>query len=131
MANIERLTQLRRVVEAAPAHLFVMNDIETYLCDGQSCGTAYCAYGWATQDAWFKADGIPEHLGGANRVDLFTALARYFDLTQGDTDDLFGGDFDLDEPDEGYMTDKAPVLANIDLLIAGKPAVPYPGTFGY
>ena len=43
MPNIEALTQLRRVVEAAPEELFHMRAVVEHV----DCGTRRCALGWA------------------------------------------------------------------------------------
>jgi hypothetical protein len=123
MTNVERLTQLRRVVEAAPSHLFVMNDFETTV---PGCGTAYCAYGWAEQDQWFIKNGLPTDFSDLERPELFQALADYFRIGRRDADRLFGAGFTMDG-EGGFMTDKAPVLANIDRLIAFEDAELYDG----
>jgi hypothetical protein len=118
----ERLRQLRRVVEAVPDHLLHMRRFT----EESPCGTAHCALGWAVVDPWFRSQGITSevHLDGAYP---FAEAARFFDLTELDTTNLFGGTLDLHEVDPHAVT-KAEVLWNIDRLLACLPTRPYRAT---
>lgn len=58
--NRERLTQLIRVLEEVQA-LGKPWDMTSWLTgEGKelTCGTAACALGWATQDAWMQGEGL-------------------------------------------------------------------------
>jgi hypothetical protein len=142
MANVERLRELRRVIEAAPEDKLHMPQ----WCDFHApCGTAYCAAGWAAIDPWFQKNTPileifsvqklgdvfpktePERVG-----DLFvqprtlgrtmTSLAALFDLGYDAAANLFGnelGGF------SSHSVTKKEVLSRIDAAIAGKPVKPY------
>jgi hypothetical protein len=117
MPNIERLRQLRRVVAAAPDdERFDMRFIDKE----KGCGTAHCAYGWARVDPWFLEKT-------EIRAMDYLASPGEFDLSPRNVEWLF------DPPITGLTTGptmKALVLANIDRLIAGQPAIPYPVEIG-
>lgn len=117
MANIERLTQLRRVVEAAPEHLLDMGSFKLT----KDCGTAYCAAGWAAIDPWFVKQGL-DLFAEVDGGDPFYHLADFFNLDTEDANNLFGADLARND-----NVSKEEVLANIDRLIAGQHTEPYPG----
>lgn len=111
MANIERLEQLRRVVLAAPDNeLFDMKHITKL----KNCGTAHCAFGWALVDTWFQKNTNIT-------ISDFNDSPRIFDLFWRDVNSLF---LPYMAPWEGSIA-KALVIANIDRLIRGEPAIPY------
>lgn len=127
MPDIERLRQLRRVIEAAPEDRFQMRA----WCEVAECGTAYCAGGWAAVDPWFRENTeINETLrvrpGGfvvaLDPTRTVHELARLFDLDFADARDLFGINA---PPEDPHAIGKDEVLENIDLLIAGEPAMMY------
>lgn len=111
----ERLRQLRRVVEAAPDNeLFDM----AWVAARKDCGTSHCAYGWARIDPWFIENTEIATTG-------FSAVRNgVFNLSVVDFDNLFqpGDDNDLLGPEAKRL-----VIANIDRILAGYPAIPYPG----
>jgi hypothetical protein len=117
MANIERLRQLRRVVAAAPDdERFNMNYVEQI----KDCGTSHCAYGWALEDPWFRENTEIRGLS-------YLASPGVFNLSRSDVEAL------LSPPPAGPATGpvmKVLVLVNIDRLLAGQPAIPYPVEFG-
>lgn len=123
--NIERLTNLRRVVEQAPDHLFHMRA----LTEESSCGTARCALGWALVDPWFQQDGIEtikkDHAYTINvkTVDWSSRLPQYFGLTEINSHNLFGTE--LSRLVDPHAVSKAEVLVSIDRLLDGKRALPY------
>jgi hypothetical protein len=123
MANVECLRQLRRVVEEAPADRFDMRDF----CLPTSCGTAYCAAGWAAIDPWFRANTrIGEWFRGDAGDLLYIhpnarfGLQEIFGLEETATKRLFALGVDCWAP-----AMKRAVLANIDRLLAGKRARSY------
>jgi hypothetical protein len=144
MANVERLKQLRRVVEQAPEHRFHMN----HWCDTNAgCGTAYCAAGWAALDPWFRENTEIEqifkleHLGpdpeikGLELFDVrsrdwpyigrtFGRLADMFDIEDEESERLFGQGLEADDSHNHVVT-KAEVLERIDGLIEGQEIEPY------
>lgn len=128
--KIERLQQLRRVVEAATDHRFHMRTF----CEEADCGTAYCAAGWAAIDPWFRENtamgdifevGEEGMLREADDVyDPFENLGGVFGISYLDSLNLFGADLSriYSEP---HAVSRAEVIANVDRLIAGEPATPY------
>jgi hypothetical protein len=127
MANIERLTQLRRVIEEAPEDRLHMRR----WCEKAKCGTAYCAAGWAAVDPWFAENtairkifhvepgGFVEPLSG----EVMSDLAKLFGITNTDARNLFGAAL---EPGTGpHSVTKKEVLDNIDRLLDGQPAERY------
>jgi hypothetical protein len=131
----ERLRQLRRVVAAAPADLFVMDRFCTM---NQPCGTAYCAAGWAALDPWFQKEtpmsdyfDLVDHeqgtlvLANVSR-NCFRGLATIFDLDGIESKELFGADLPL-----GCKVSQAAVIANIDRLLRGEATIPYAEGEGY
>lgn len=112
MPHIERLEQLRRVVLAAPDNeLFDMNVVEGY----GDCGPPHCALGWAMVDSWFK-ENCP-----ISATDYFDTNLGIFDLNIDDFDSLF----DAPVWDMQGGRAKTLVIANIDRIIRGEPAIPY------
>lgn len=125
----ERLKELRRVVEAAPEERFEMK----HFCTEASCGTAYCAAGWAAIDPWFQEnteildifdisiddDGayVEEKDDGAT----FEYLAEMFDISPQDTTNLFGGNLFR----YSKTVPKGLVLKNIDSLLKGRKTSQY------
>jgi hypothetical protein len=131
MANIERLTQLRRVIEEAPEDRLHMRAYS----ERARCGTAYCAAGWAAIDPWFqKNTEINETLKVTPEGRIFIAdgvwnefddFADIFGIDPDDSQALFGAD-----PSKNlgpHAVSKAQVLDNIDRLLRGEPATVYPG----
>lgn len=129
MPNIERLQQLRRVVEAAPDDRLHMRAWS----ERAECGTAYCAAGWAALDPWFQENTpilgvfeitetkMVESLGNSS-IDL----ADLFGITSRDASALFAT-YSLCGIGP-HAISKAEVLANIDRLIAGDSAKRYAAT---
>lgn len=121
--KMERLRQLRRVVQAAPARQFKMNDIQ--------CGTAMCAAGWAAIDPWFVARGLRLIPGDGRhspaRVETetirftFPALAEFFGLDEEDADTLFAADATRST---GRIP-KRDVITNIDRILKGHSPAKY------
>lgn len=133
-----RLTHLRRVVEAAPDDRFHM----TSFMDAQaSCGTAYCAYGWATQDTWFKKRGCKllqigpsgkiywPHIDGIGASNSEILLSTFFNISREEADHIFH--LDADSRDKPHSISKAMVLRNIDLALANQPTINYRHMEGY
>jgi hypothetical protein len=133
MANIERLKQLRRVIEEAPEDRLHMRR----WCEKAKCGTAYCAAGWAAVDPWFaentairkifhvEPDGFVEPLA----CEVMGDLAKLFGITNRDARYLFGGA--LESGAGPHSVTKKEVLDNIDRLLAGDSAERYAAAFGY
>jgi hypothetical protein len=127
MANIERLTQLRRVIEEAPEDRLHMRAWS----EKAPCGTAHCAAGWAALDPWFQVNTeILKHffVGASGRVhpreyssDAFGGLAQIFAISGQDARALFGGGLH-DDDSEPHAVTKGEVLKNIDALLMGKRA---------
>ena len=130
MPNTEALTQLRRVVEAAPEELFHMRAVVEHV----DCGTARCALGWAIIDPWFQANTrINEALpADYDRQQYLTddgtegVLCEIFDIDEEDTSYLFAADLSVRV--DPHAVPRRTVLANIDRLLAGKRAVKYKAT---
>ena len=127
--RVLRLTELRRVVEAAPDDLF---DMSRFSRPTPTCGTAHCAAGWAAVDPWFQrntpireifAVDVWGHVGPCGDDSAFGDLAVMFGLDSRDADHLFGGT--LDFVSDAFAVPKVAVLANIDRLLCGLPAEPY------
>lgn len=123
-----RMKQLRRVVEAAPEDRFEMKNF----CTESSCGTAYCAAGWAALDPWFQENTDildifdVEVIGSLAYVkeahdNTFSRLQLMFGLSAVEADDLFGGELHRLSP----PVPKSFVLENIDSILAGDPTIPY------
>jgi hypothetical protein len=125
----ERLRQLRRVVEEAPAERFDM----AWLCRLDKCGTAHCAAGWAVLDPWFQQETpILDHFTITHKSEFrvlvtaksfegaFPGLAQIFGLELTEAHYLFGANL------YGVSTvSQSKVLANIDRVLQGKQAVSY------
>jgi hypothetical protein len=138
MANIERLKQLRRVIEEAPEdrlHMRAYSEVA-------ECGTAYCAAGWAAVDSWFQKNTeinetlevteegriiVADIVADGDR-DEFENFADIFGIHPDDSEALFGADPARDIGP--HAVSKAQVLDNIDRLLKGKPAEVYPGFCG-
>ncbi len=121
MPNIERLTQLARVVRAAPEHRFHMR---TFM-EKTTCGTAYCAAGWAFVDPWFTEHKFHD-IWTTGTEHIWTTedeLAEYFGLSNRDANRLFA--LDINRYAEPHAVTKGEVLANIEQLLAGLPAELY------
>jgi hypothetical protein len=137
MANIENLKQLRRVVEAVPEGQFDME----WFGKKTDCGTVCCAAGWAALDPWFQANtpinqALPidtrpvRERRDRDQDEVFNIdamfdgdapiekLARIFDLSDQDANNLFNG-----PTIEGVP--KSDVIDNIDRLIRGESAFCY------
>jgi hypothetical protein len=124
--NIERLTQLRRVVEAAPTDRFDMNH---YSRPASWCRTAYCAVGWFAVDNWARKN---TEIGVIFNVSLFGTITPIY---EGETFGLLGALFSISEDDaanlfmadmaEAHLVSKQTVIANIDRILRGEPALPY------
>ncbi len=112
MPNREALTNLRRVVAAAPEERFDMRDVV--------CGTSRCALGWCFLDPWF----MEHHLGGLTVYDIdFYKAGEIFGLGYDDRRALFAGSAMLSmRPD---VVSRQEVLENIDRLLAGELAQTY------
>lgn len=136
MANIEALKQLRRVVLAAREAQFDM----ALFGKRTTCGTVCCAAGWAALDPWFLVNTeigkvLPIKPATAATGGLFEnhqlfdvdfssctpidGLAGVFGIGQEDACALFNG-----ETVDGVT--KQEVIDNIDRLLAGSHAEPYP-----
>jgi hypothetical protein len=131
--KIERLRQLRRVVDDAPNNLFWMTSFST----AAACGTAHCAAGWAAVDPWFQAntpildvfrvsDGDVKTIFGFAHLTL-DALAEIFGIDICDARALFA--FDCGGTSHRDI-DKEEVLANIDTLIEGDEIETYQAIIG-
>ena len=120
--NIEALTQLRRVVTEAPDHQFHMRSFRE---KSATCGTAYCAAGWATQDPWFIVHRFMdiETLMDSRKILGDDRLADYFGITHYDAKDLFG--YNLCSFHGPHGVKKEEVIQNIDRLLSGRRAEPY------
>jgi hypothetical protein len=126
MPNVERLQQLRRVVNAAPDDRFHM----AAWCDRSTCGTTYCAAGWAAVDRWFRENTSIDEIFSVNAKgfvtveseDVFGDLAQLFGLTNESAFNLFGL---VPLSDDPHLVTKAMVIANIDALIEGRKARTY------
>lgn len=124
----KRLKQLRRVVAAAPDDRLHM----ARWCETADCGTAYCAAGWAAVDPWFRENTeIGTIFGVRDDGTIYpnslvwrplSALARLFAISIHASCHLFGNVPCSADP---HAVTKAMVLANIDLILAGKPAQHY------
>ena len=124
----ERLRELRRVVEAIPEHLLYMPRFEEEL----PCGTVHCAAGWAAHDPYFMQLGMrfsngiisrtPESGGKPGELTEVT-LMSIFDLVYAEVVNLFAYSTDH----LAYRIKKMHVLANIDMVLNGKPPVAYEG----
>ena len=129
MPNTEALTQLRRVVEAAPEELFHMRAVVEHV----DCGTARCALGWAIIDPWFQANTrINEALPADYDRQMYLGyrtervLCEIFDIDEKDTRYLFAAHLSVYV--DPHAVPRRTVLANIDRLLAGKRAVKYKAT---
>lgn len=126
--DVQALTELRRVVKAAPKHLFHMRSIT----EEAPCGTAHCAIGWAAVDPWFQANkpGMCDDILGKSDKEEFvpftTPATKAFGLTLDQATKLFGGD--LMFGGDRHPVSKAEVLWNIDQLLAGKEPRSYAAT---
>lgn len=123
--NIEALTQLRRVVEAAPEELFHMRSV----VEKSSCGTARCAFGWALIDPWFAqntniAKCVEPHSHYMNSFYIISyAAAELFDILQINVDRLLA--INADNTMDPHAISCQEVIDNIDRLLAGHPAESY------
>lgn len=119
---VERLKQLRRVIEAVPEDRL---DMSVWCNPYHACGTSYCAGGWAAVDPWFRENteiGSIFVVDEQNRVEhvpdgrTFEKLASLFDIDEDDADELFDGPDDVTKRD---------VINNIDRLIRGEHVLSY------
>lgn len=119
MPNIEALQQLLRVAEAiSPTQL----DMRDFCRTAPSCGTVLCLAGHAAIDPWHRentdfgklSDVLEKEYGVAlwYRGD-FNDLARIYDISLEDAENLFGGNLCLDDK----PVPKEDVLVNIKNLI--------------
>jgi hypothetical protein len=120
--NIEALRQLRRVVSEAPEELFRMSAVTKET----TCGTAHCAFGWASVDPWFLAN--------TNIASLTIWLADEFLISFCGASELFGlnnrNTYNLLGAAAARSTDphavpRQSVIDNIDRLLSGEDAKPY------
>ena|ERR1700674_5192303 len=118
-----RLTHLKQVVIDAPPRQFKMDRIS----QRTSCGTAYCAAGWAAQDLEFIKQGLELVAGEIFYNDVgpedgrrFKALEAFFGLQRKESDLLFGSHLYGED-----IVPKEEVLHNIDRLLAGKKPIRY------
>jgi hypothetical protein len=117
--NIEALKQLKRVVRNAPMERFNMvSQVIVRRDEVHECGTAMCAAGWASVDPWFSQRGF-------RGDEMFKP--NIFGLSAADSRALFGGGLYPGCP----RVSKRMVLANINRLINGEDALPYPRRFDY
>ena len=127
MANIKRLKQLRRVVDAAPDDRLHMRSF----CEQAECGTAYCAAGWAAIDPWFRKNTGISNLFAVSKLGIVMPLHQCDDGTLGELFGLSDVDayhlfaFGQNERIGPHDITKPEVVANIDRLIAGQNAVKY------
>lgn len=136
MPDLEALSRLRSLVEAAPEPKFNMTQFRT----GSDCGTAYCALGHAAIDPWFvehhNAPGPRPSLDHTEARDQWALnfdqwcdtekACKVFGLSSKDSFRLFGGDLFPYQ-----KVSKSEVLANIDRLLAGLPAKRYAALKGF
>jgi hypothetical protein len=132
VANIKRLVQLRRVVEAAPEDRLHMRT----WCESAACGTAYCAAGWAAIDPWFREhteietifnvwdseDGEVMVHAVADR-NVCHDLAHFFGIDEDDANNLFAAF--AHRGMDPHAISRAEVLGNIDALLEGGVTEPY------
>lgn len=116
--NAEALIQLRRVVAEHADHL----DMRSF-SDG--CGTVRCAAGWFAGDAWARANTvIAEAFDADGKTRSFLEPPRVLQRIFGKDVDIlhlfFAGIWDT------RPIDAAEVIAQIDLILAGKPTDGYP-----
>jgi hypothetical protein len=115
MPDVERLEQLKRVVREAPDHLFDMHLVAMR----KPCGTAHCAWGWAMVDPWFL---LNTDIGEVMPWESDDRYLELFGIDREDFDATFGGNLYSCDP----AVSKEQVIDNIDRLIRGEPAIPYP-----
>lgn len=122
----ERLTNLARVVAAAPAHRFHMRKF----MEETECGTAYCAAGWASHDLWFKQQGFPFPSMVLDDCILHPteSLAEFFSISETDADALFA--LNAGTHIGPHAITKEDVLGNIQALLAGEDAEEYAAISG-
>jgi hypothetical protein len=128
----ERLRQLRRVIDSAPEERFVMRTWS----ERSGCQTTFCAAGWCAVDSWFRENtkiGTIFAVAGDSEgqvtvypinyvFNVFRDLANLFSISIDDAEALFGVGIRSVDP---HAVSRAEVLANIDRLLAGKPAEVY------
>lgn len=123
--NREALENLKRVLSSAPDTLNMSRFRET-------CGTAACAIGHAVEDPWFQENRL--QLSDDGTVVVFRdrkekrihrgekATLKFFGLSDADNKALF-------YPGTAMATTnpvaKQDVIANIDLILEGQPAMAY------
>lgn len=126
--NTERLTQLRRVINDAPEDRLHMR----VLTEEATCGTAYCAMGWAIVDPWFRKHGITRSIGNLCGHDSWYSMvanaADYFGIANEEAHWLFASG--IESRSGAHSVSKAEVLWNIDELLAGRTTRPYRAVFG-
>jgi len=120
----------------------VMRDFSSTM----SCGTAYCAAGWARLDlvlqnttriceafdvsdlnktVYFSRTAL-ETFGVSEEGEgllIMTVLGIVFGISDEDADNLFGGELSFAYGE--YDVSKEEVLENIDRILRGEPAIPY------
>ena len=127
MPNLQALQQARRLIEEVDEDRLHMHAVS----EVASCGTAYCLAGWMAVDPWFrehtKMGQVPLEISGLipkNKHLEALGLAREtLDLDHDDAAALFAWNVGSagDDTDPHAVT-KYEVLANLDLLLAGRPA---------
>lgn len=80
--NTEKLLRLADLVETIAPEKF---DLKNWKGDGD-CGTVGCAVGWATEDAWFQAQGLSgKYLPTCDGRVGWKAVSEFFDTEPSDT----------------------------------------------
>lgn len=130
MANIERLQQARKIIDAAPEDRLRM----AVLSQASGCDTTYCFAGWLIASPWFRdhtelgqfeltARGRILYIRNCEYHSPFNAVAAVLAINADDADALMGLSCRFDNM--AKQPDKACVIANINRIIAGLPAIPY------
>lgn len=127
--NTERLLQLRRVLDEAPEERFHMRTWS----EAADCGSAYCLAGFMAIDPWFRRETevgnvfiLNKHncLLNVESTDIpFRFLAGVFAIAESDSENLFGYGIPLHA--DPHCVTRAEVRANIDRILAGRPAEIY------
>ena len=118
--NTEALTHLRRVVAEHADSLDMYNFTE-------QCGTVRCAAGWFAGDSWARANTVIGEAFAANGSVLGWYAGPRMTLHR-----VFGTSVDVaalffpENLDRQRPIAAAEVIAQIDLILAGKPIDGYP-----
>lgn len=144
--NVPAMQRLRWLVENAEADRFDMDRYAHVVYDqfGHTCGTAYCAAGFAAIDPWMQENTV---IGKVFRVadrkdgtgfsvegwlardsadcypDARKGLAVVFGISEADSSALFYPG--VNSKRQGPKVIQQHVIDNIDRILAGKPAEPY------